>query len=73
MQSKVCQLMIFGVPLLSVLFHNGARRHFFGSLAITTGALRGFFDVFVLPLFFGTHALKQPEARRTGVPRLLMR
>jgi len=37
-----------------MLLHDGARGDLLGALAVTAGALGGLFDVFVLPLFFGT-------------------
>jgi hypothetical protein len=39
-----------------MLPHHSASSDLFGSLAVAAGALGGFFDVFVLPLFFRTGA-----------------
>src|SRR5204863_4898237 len=37
-------------PLLLVLFHDRARRHFFGALAVASRALRALFNMLVLLL-----------------------
>ena len=42
--------------LCAFLLHHSAGGDFLGALAVTTGALSGFFDVFVLALAFATGA-----------------
>ena len=42
------------MTVLFVLFHNSPRGHFFGALAIATGRLSTFLDMFVLALLFRT-------------------
>ena len=48
------------MAVLFVLLHNSPRGHFFGALAIATGRLSTFLDMFVLALLFradSTHVL----------------
>jgi len=42
------------MTVLFVLFHDSPRGHFFGALAIATGRLSTFLDMFVLALLFRT-------------------
>jgi hypothetical protein len=42
------------MTVLFVLFHNSPRGHFFRALAIATGRLSTFLDMFVLALLFCT-------------------
>jgi len=42
------------MAVLFVLLHNSPRGHFFGALAIATGRLSTFLDMFVLALLFRT-------------------
>jgi len=42
------------MTVLFVLFHNSPRGHFLGTLAIATGRLSTFLDMFVLALLFRT-------------------
>src|SRR5213080_2156636 len=43
-------LLTLSMTVLFVLFHNSQRGHFFGALAIATGRLSTFVDIFVLAL-----------------------
>src|SRR5437867_1887313 len=47
-------LLTFPMTVLFVLFHDSPRGHFFGALAIATGRLSTFLDMFVLALLFRT-------------------
>ena len=63
------------MAVLFVLLHNSPRGHFFGALAIATGRLSTFLDMFVLALLFrpdSTHVLfpRQTFLLARGCPEL---